>query len=285
MQSEKRQTNKPTHSHSADLSEFVHVIEKKSDIPAYYILSAIGICTLLIFFGYLEKHLTIFAGIIFPVYWTLRSYENPEEGDDLQWATYWLIFVTLLLPDFIFSSFLFKIPYFYFGKFLFLCWMFLPNTRGALVIHDLLIRRVVGPIDLSKIKKVIEKIENVTEEKLNEINAKKVEEERKIQIQLENERNKAEEIEKAEKSKKEMEYHIKNTGPYLEEKTENSFPKSIYQNSENDHENNKDLSAFQKHDSFPYTSSTENNLHKQNSKASTSNEENSNRKRIHYATQ
>jgi hypothetical protein len=131
------------------------ILEESLDIPARYVISSLFICMLLVFFGYLDLQITNVVGIVFPVYWTIKAIENPQNDDDKQWLTYWAIFTGLLLNDIFFGYYLEIIPYFYFFKLCFLMWLFLPNTKGALQIHDRLIKTYFGTFDMPRVKQFL----------------------------------------------------------------------------------------------------------------------------------
>jgi receptor expression-enhancing protein 5/6 len=140
------------------------ILEESLDIPARYVVSSLLFCAFLVFFGYLDIQVTNVVGIVFPVYWTIKAIESPSDLDDRQWLTYWAIFTALLTSDFFFGFYLAKIPYFYFIKLCFLVWLFLPNTRGALLIHENLIKRHISTLDSERVKGVLTRIFGNTKE-------------------------------------------------------------------------------------------------------------------------
>jgi receptor expression-enhancing protein 5/6 len=135
------------------------IIEKKTDLPVSYVLSALGIAGGLIFLGYMEMQLTNLVAIVFPIYWTMRSIEKPEKYDEAQWLTYWGLFFFSLFFDWLMPRILIRIPYFYFAKFLFFTWLFMPNTLGALYLHNRFFQKIFGPIDI-KVRGITDKIKS-----------------------------------------------------------------------------------------------------------------------------
>jgi len=145
------------------------------------------------------------------------------------------------------------IPLYYFAKFLFLTWLFLPNTRGALFIHDRFLSKMFGKIDLSQLKKAKDQLETGVDKMLDKISLEKEEAERK----LEEEKSFAEEKERKEKIQNRLD-EIKNSQGLSTtlsneltqnttmnnadfQQTEHNFPSPVEYVSEN----NKDLSLFQ----------------------------------------
>jgi receptor expression-enhancing protein 5/6 len=121
------------------LTQF-EILEQKLDIPARYVIYSLATCLVLVFFGYMEIQITNVVGIVFPIYWTIKSIEQPEKDDDKQWLSYWAIFISSLFIDATIGYYLEMIPYLYFLKLCFLIWLFLPNTKGALILHENIIR-------------------------------------------------------------------------------------------------------------------------------------------------
>jgi len=63
-----------------------------------------------------------------------------------------------MMFDLFFSSFFLKVPFFYFGKFFLLFWLYCPGTRGALYIHRIF-SKIFWEINVSKLKELKEKID------------------------------------------------------------------------------------------------------------------------------
>lgn len=133
------------------------LIEEKTDFPAIYAVSIIAACGFIVLLGYLQMHLTDVICIVFPVYWSIKALENPSVSEEQQWETYWIIYFINLIPDMILPKLLAKIPYYYFIKYCFFVWLFMPNTMGALFLHDKVFRRIFGPINI-RFRKITGKI-------------------------------------------------------------------------------------------------------------------------------
>ena len=138
----------------SELSQF-DILQERLDVSAEYVIYCLMLSLILVLYGYLEMHITNFIGIIFPVYWSIKSIESPREGDDSQWFTYWSLFLPNLILDLIFGDILILIPYFYFIKLIFFIWLFLPNTRGALFLHNTILIRYFGKIDLQRFNRLL----------------------------------------------------------------------------------------------------------------------------------
>jgi len=87
-------------------------------------------------------------------------------------------------------------------------WLYLPSTRGALWIHENLIARFLGPIDLSKIKNAKENITHKMDSMLDKINKEKEEAEAKIKEEeriIKEEEDRLKEIERKKTEEEERE--------------------------------------------------------------------------------
>jgi receptor expression-enhancing protein 5/6 len=126
------------------------ILQDNLDIPARYVISTLFICSFLVFFGYLDVQITDLVGIVFPIYWTVKALERPNTTENQQWLSYWGIFFTLLSFDFLFGSALARVPYYYFIKICFLMWLFLPNTQGALFLHENLFQKIYGILNMGR---------------------------------------------------------------------------------------------------------------------------------------
>lgn len=122
--------------------DFLKVIQRHTNFPAIYVLIPIISCGLFVLFGSFEVVFTNLIGLVFPIYWTMRAFNDKNAIDDeRQWYTYWLIYLAMIPLDLLLGRFLKHIPLLYFAKYVFLCWMFLPNFKGANYIHDMLIKK------------------------------------------------------------------------------------------------------------------------------------------------
>lgn len=138
--------------------KFVRLIQKQTNFPAIYVILTVVACGICVYFGSFEIFFTNFIGIIFPIYWSMRALDTDinSKDEEKQWYTYWLIFLSMLPFDMLFGRIFRHIPLFYFAKYIFLCWMFLPNFYGASYIHDSLIKKKFPQLE------VVYRIDNAT---------------------------------------------------------------------------------------------------------------------------
>jgi len=118
------------------------IIEDNSGIKGSYIAGFLGVCTLFVFIGLFDFYITNLVGIIFPIFWSLKSLQSrSKDDDDKQWLTYWIIFSLSQILDTFSNLILQIIPFYFFIKIGFLIWLFLPNFRGAEKIYHNFIKK------------------------------------------------------------------------------------------------------------------------------------------------
>jgi receptor expression-enhancing protein 5/6 len=118
------------------------IITKHTGIPAKVVVPTLGFCCFIVLIGYLENYITTIVGIGYPVFWSLKALESENKEDDTQWLTYWIVFALFTLFD-QFSGFVLRfVPFYFFFKILFLIWCFMPNTRGATVVYNMVIKQL-----------------------------------------------------------------------------------------------------------------------------------------------
>ena len=124
----------------AYINSHMQILSAKTGIPAPIILGVLVFCCICVFIGYFDKYITILVAVIYPSYWSIKAIESEEKGDDTQWLTYWVVFAFFTVFDTVGGAILQYIPFYFFIKIVFLIWCFLPNTRGATVIYNKILR-------------------------------------------------------------------------------------------------------------------------------------------------
>ncbi len=123
------------------LGVHLKLIEKKTGQNPKIILGILAASLIFVIIGYLEKYITCIVGIVLPTYWSIKAIESNEGDDDKQWLTYWAVYAVFDFLD-LFAGFILKIiPFYYILKLIFLIWCFMPNTQGALMVYNHIIKK------------------------------------------------------------------------------------------------------------------------------------------------
>ena len=158
------------------VDENLKIIVDKTGIPRKYIMSVLGVSLLLTIVGFLDRYITCLVAIILPTTFSIKAIETKEEDDDKLWLTYWTIFAIFSFLD-LFAGWIIKIiPFYFMLKLIFLIWCFMPNTKGAIIIYNKLIKPffLKNEAKFDKgVNKLIQTTKKVEELAKNEINKNK----------------------------------------------------------------------------------------------------------------
>jgi len=100
-----------------------------------------------------------FVGILYPAYCTFKTLKRQEFDQQTQWLTFWLVFSCFTFLERFADVVLAWIPLYYECKLLFVCWLALPQFRGAHLIY----RQYLGPYLVRREKRIDDTIEKVKE--------------------------------------------------------------------------------------------------------------------------
>ena len=149
------------------VQEHMSIIEKRAEVNPKVVIGGLIVALILTTTKWFNSYVTCLVGVLCPTYLSLKAIEGPDEDDDKQYLTYWVVYGLFSVFD-LFTAFLIKvIPFYYTIKLAFLIWLFMPNFKGAVVIYNF----VVGPLFRkyeSKFDKGVDKIirkgEKITEQ-------------------------------------------------------------------------------------------------------------------------
>ena len=159
-------TFKPTQT----IQEHMNVIEKRTEINPKVIIGGLIVAIILTTTKWFSSYVTCLVGVLCPTYLSLKAIESPEDDDDKQFLTYWVVYGLFTIFD-IFTSFLInKIPFYYTFKLAFLIWMFMPNFRGSIYVYNFIIgplfKKYESKFDKG-VAKILKKGENLTEKAID----------------------------------------------------------------------------------------------------------------------
>lgn len=139
--------------------EQLKILYDKTGFNGRNIIIGLLSCGIFIFLGIFDAFFTNFVGTLLPAYLSMKSIETQETDLEKQWITYWVLFSFLNLLDKLSGLFIFYLPFYYFIKYLFLVWLFLPNFNGAAFLYNLFLsnhlKKVEPSVDQNETKKRI----------------------------------------------------------------------------------------------------------------------------------
>ena len=145
-------------------NEHMKIIKDKTGIPGEIVIIGLIISIIIVSFNLFDADalITNFEGTIYPLFWTMKSIETNSK-DDKHWLTYWICFAFFNLIE-TFSGFILRfIPFYFFLKIIFLIWLFMPNSHGAILVYQLLVIRIFKSF-ANDIDKATNSVKNYTNE-------------------------------------------------------------------------------------------------------------------------
>jgi receptor expression-enhancing protein 5/6 len=115
--------------------EFKYIYQK-TRIKPVYIMYILLLCLIIMVIGYLEYFLTCLIGVLYPLYFSIKSLREKNKTGIRRWLQYWIVFSFFLNIEYVFSIFLTDIPLYFFFKVIFLLVCFLPQYNGAKYFYE-----------------------------------------------------------------------------------------------------------------------------------------------------
>ncbi|KAI8820746.1 TB2/DP1, HVA22 family-domain-containing protein [Fimicolochytrium jonesii] len=116
-------------------------VERRTGLPKTYIFGGIGaFFTVLIFLNIWGALLTNLLGFLYPAYASFKAVESPSKLDDTQWLTYWVVYAFFSVAEFWTDTLLYWFPFYYAFKAALICYLALPQFRGAQFVYTSFLR-------------------------------------------------------------------------------------------------------------------------------------------------
>ncbi|GAA5940588.1 HVA22/TB2/DP1 family protein [Sporobolomyces koalae] len=112
-------------------------LEQQTSVPkAYGVIGVASVFVTCVFFNIAAGFLSNLLGWALPAYFSIKALESPGHQDDIQWLTYWVIFGAFTFVESFSKVIVAWFPYYFTFKTLFILYLILPSTRGAVVVYD-----------------------------------------------------------------------------------------------------------------------------------------------------
>ncbi|VDK54781.1 unnamed protein product [Anisakis simplex] len=130
------------------LEQTIDSIEKKTNVKRetfFYVIC--GLLAVYMVFGALAEVVCNLIGFGYPAYASVKAVRSRQKDDDTQWLIYWTVFASFTIIDFFVEALLKYFPIYWALKALFLLYLYLPQTYGALALYEKLIDPAITKID------------------------------------------------------------------------------------------------------------------------------------------
>lgn len=143
---------------------YLGLFEHHTGLPRSYAIIVFSLVYLVLVFANIAgigEFLSNLAGFVVPGYFSLLALRTKDTKDDTLLLTYWVVFAFLNVIEFFSVVILYWIPFYFLFKTLFLIYIAIPSTGGALSIYA----TVILPVSEQFFgrKSFTEKIDDVTE--------------------------------------------------------------------------------------------------------------------------
>ena len=124
---------------------------KKTGVEKAYLFIGITLLPVFILFFVGAGHFIIdLVGFVYPLYASMKAIETTGKDDDTQWLVYWIIFALFKVVEGVADVLISFIPFYYLGKCAFLVWCYHPNSLGAMIVYQSVLKPYIVPLVMSE---------------------------------------------------------------------------------------------------------------------------------------
>ena len=137
--------------------QFKKLEEKTGYSKVYFFLGSIVVLFLAIWLIGGFKLITDLLGFVYPAYMSFQSMEASKGGVSegaTQWLTYWVVFSFITVLESVIPSLGRWIPMYYYNKAFLIVWLYHPQSSGAEIVYNQVVRKHILPhMETAKTKK------------------------------------------------------------------------------------------------------------------------------------
>jgi len=128
-------------------SEVWKELETKTTLPGPYLVVIVLILALLLVLLIGGRNLlSNLIGFLFPATCSLQAIKTPNKTANMQWISYWMVFMFSKIVERLLGPIFRLIPLFFLIKMFFYVWCYHPKTKGATVIYEALVQPHILPL-------------------------------------------------------------------------------------------------------------------------------------------
>ncbi|CAF0752167.1 unnamed protein product [Adineta steineri] len=146
------------------LTTYWSILEQKTKVKRERIATGLlGFIAIYLILGWAKDFVCNFIGFIYPAYASVLAVESAATHDDTEWLIYWIVYASFGIVEYIGYTFFHSLPFYWFGKCIFLLWLMAPGEKGG---SHILYHRLIRPFVL-KHHPVIDKHISDAKEQIN----------------------------------------------------------------------------------------------------------------------
>uniref|UniRef100_A0AC34FFV1 Receptor expression-enhancing protein n=1 Tax=Panagrolaimus sp. ES5 TaxID=591445 RepID=A0AC34FFV1_9BILA len=136
------------HSNNATLERSFGKIEASCGIKREQLVyGGAAILGLYLIFGSFAQLICNLIGFAYPAYASVKAVRTENKDDDTQWLIYWCVFSCFSIADFFACFIMSYIPIYWIAKVIFLLYLALPQTKGAIRLYVKYVNPAITKID------------------------------------------------------------------------------------------------------------------------------------------
>jgi len=128
--------------------QFKKLEEKTGYSKVYFFSGAVVATVFLVWLIGGFKLITDLIGFVYPAYMSFQSMEATKGGmseGSTQWLTYWVVFSFITLVEGVIPGIANWIPMYYYNKAGLVIWLYHPQSNGAEVVYNHVVRKYILP--------------------------------------------------------------------------------------------------------------------------------------------
>mmetsp|Transcript_32711 Transcript_32711/g.46489 ORF Transcript_32711/g.46489 Transcript_32711/m.46489 type:complete len:136 (+) Transcript_32711:463-870(+) len=131
-------------------------LETKTGYPkAFFFTGASLLVSVVVYLIGGVKLISDLFGFFYPAYMSFKAIDTPQESDNTQWLTYWVVFSVFSIVESCAMFITNFIPFYFFIKIAFFLYLYHPKFNGASLIYQQIRPFILPYLDMAKTQKKV----------------------------------------------------------------------------------------------------------------------------------